>query len=221
MATFEKFIRKDSKPTEKVPLISIHPKYIGFNSQFILQSNLQDESRTTIFIDRDNWQLAFKFHSDVADKDSYALAKDGKNARTFQSSALMKEHPWIAAIGRLGQHRARQFQPQWDNLNQLWVITLCPAFESRVSSKSDIPSNARGIYCYKQADEVVYIGRGIIRSRANSPDREDWDFETIEYSLIEDPKQQERWETYWLDRHAEQCGKLPLYNRIGGSREKS
>ena len=44
----------------------------------------------------------------------------------------------------------------------------------------------------------------------------EWDFDIIEYSLIEDEEEQFRWEAFWLDKFVEEHGKLPIYNRISG-----
>jgi hypothetical protein len=77
----------------------------------------------------------------------------------------------------------------------MWTISLCPAFEMRVGSGSEIPANAAGIYRYLRGNDVVYIGRGTIRSRFNSPERQEWDFDTIEYSIVLND-QQPHWESY-------------------------
>jgi hypothetical protein len=85
-----------------------------------------------------------------------------------------------------------------------------------VSDRSEIPSTTRGIYRYRRGDDIVYIERGQIRSRSQAPECEEWDFETIEYSIVPDEAQQKKWEAYWLDKHVEQHSKLPFYNRIKG-----
>ena len=99
----------------------------------------------------------------------------------------------------------------------MWVVSLRPAFEVRASARTEVPSDARGIYRYRRGDEVVYIGRGQIRSRLNAPERNEWDFDTIEYSILLDEEQQEHWESHWLDAFVAERGKLPVYNRIGGT----
>ena len=65
-------------------------------------------------------------------------------------------------------------------------------------------------------DKIVYIGRGDIRARAHSPDREAWEFDAIEYSVIADLAEQEKWESHWLDDYRNEFGALPFYNRVGG-----
>ena len=101
----------------------------------------------------------------------------------------------------------------------IWTVQICPAFDQRKARESaTIPSEATGIYRYvSENGEIVYIGRGGIRKRLGSPDRKDWDFDTIEYSIVINPDEQVKWETYWLNRYKEKNnGKLPLYNKVSG-----
>jgi hypothetical protein len=139
----------------------------------------------------------------------------------MQSNALVKERPWIQAVANEPDVLIRRFEPQWDKFEELWVVQLCPAFECRVSDRSEISTTTRGIYRYLRGDEIVYIGRGQVRSRARAPERDQWNFETIEYSIVADDAQQAKWEAHWLDAHVRRHGRLPFYNRIGGTKPKS
>lgn len=106
----------------------------------------------------------------------------------------------------------------WLPADGLWTINVRPSFETRVESADSIEAGLCGIYRYLAGGQVVYIGRGDIRSRAKSPERADWVIDVIEYSVVEDVIDQEKWEALWLDEHRNQYGTLPLYNRIGGKR---
>ena len=101
----------------------------------------------------------------------------------------------------------------------MWVIQLCPAFENkRARESADIPGEAVGIYRYLRSDEVMYIGRGGIKQRLAAPERKDWLFDKVEFSLVENPDDQLKWEAYWLARYKEDNnGELPIYNKIGGA----
>ena len=58
---------------------------------------------------------------------------------------------------------------------------------------------------------------GNIRQRLKSKERDDWDFNEIQYSLITEKDHQIKWESFWLDRYKlENKGKLPLYNKVSG-----
>jgi len=112
--------------------------------------------------------------------------------------------------------------PKQENtpFGKVWSIQLCPAFEERRARESkDIPPQARGIYRYvTEGGEIVYIGRGDINVRLRSPERQAWQFDMIEYSLVDDPDQQVRWEAHWIDRYKDDHkGKFPVYNKVGGT----
>jgi hypothetical protein len=101
----------------------------------------------------------------------------------------------------------------------MWAIELCPSFELRNARESaNIPADAAGIYRYiRESGEIVYIGRGPVRNRLNSYGRTDWDFDVIEYSIVQDPDQQVRWEAFWIDKFKDMNGgRLPFYNRVAG-----
>ena len=206
---------------DPIPLVSVRRDQIAFNAHFVSSENLERKSHVSVFPDSELYRLGFKFH-DSPEDDAYALTSDGGGSggrgRCFQVAALMRDHLWLAAVANIEDSRLRRFKPKWISTDAMWVISLSPAFEHRVSDRSDIPSQTRGIYRYKRGDDIVYIGRGQVRSRLGSKHRAEWDFETIEYSLVADEAHQAKWETFWLDRFVEQYGKLPLYNRISGAR---
>ncbi len=101
-----------------------------------------------------------------------------------------------------------------------WAIYLAPAFEEQNARESKkIRAEAQGVYRYvREGGEIVYIGRGWVRRRLAEPQRQDWDFDRVEYSIVESPDQQVFWETYWIDRFKEEHkGSLPFYNRVSGA----
>ena len=116
----------------------------------------------------------------------------------------------------------RQFIVEQDIQDKgFWIAQLCPAFEHTSSSESDL-KDLKGIYRYKRSDGVVvYIGKGGILSRLNAFGRQEWDFDVIEYSIIESPAEQSKWESYWLDKFIEKEGRRPFYNKINGKRSKN
>jgi len=223
MSNWVKHHRKGGMGPDRRPLVTIRSQAVAFNAQFVKQANLDQYSRVSFFVDSESFKLGVQFHSDTGDRGSYTITADGgsrgkrKGGRAVQTSALMNENPWLRAVGMSGISVARRFEPVWDAVEGLWVISVCPAFETRVSSGSEIPSTARGIYRYRRDDEIVYIGRGVIHSRLTSPEREQWEFDVIEYSLVESEADQIKWEAFWLDRFVEENDRLPLYNKIRGS----
>ncbi len=222
MSSWIKHRRRGGETIDPIPLVTIRRLAIAFNTHFTALAKLTDMTRVSVFLDRDHFRIGFEFHKNSSDEDSYSLLADGGGGarsgggRVIQPYALMNANPWIAAVGKIEDPRQRRFKPEWHSADKKWIISLCPAFEISVSHKSDIPSDVRGIYRYRRDDEIVYIGRGIVRSRLQAPERKEWDFDVIEYSQLQSETEQERWESYWLDQFVKQNGKLPLYNRISG-----
>jgi hypothetical protein len=214
--------RKGGTMPEAKSLVSIRPAAIAFNAHFVKTAEIDRNSFVSIRIKPDSFQVGFKFHNDSKIENSYTLSHDGGGSRrgrgrSIQITSLLRENPWLKAVSLEPDQRLRRFEPKWISADSLWVISVSPSFEIRVSDKSDIPSDISGIYRYKREDEIVYIGRGQVRSRTQAFGREDWDFDTIEYSVVNEADQ-EKWESFWLDHFFRQHAKLPIYNRIAGKK---
>jgi hypothetical protein len=221
MCAWQKHRRKGGETTDHSSFISFRRGGIAFNAVFASQAQMDKHTRVSIFVDQADFKIGLKFHGDSSDEDSYALCNDGGGVgrgRMVQTTNLVREHPWIGAIARIVDGRLRRFSPVWHSAERLWVVALRPSFENRVSHKSEIPAGTTGIYRYLRRKEIVYIGRGLVRSRVAVPDREGWDFDTMEYSSVADEHDQQKWETFWLDAFVSEHGKLPIYNRISGKR---
>ena len=155
MSTWTKLKRKGGAKPDRTPLVSIRRQAIALNAQFVAQASLDDFTRVSVFVDADRFRIGLQFHNETRDEDSFALTTDGGGrgkGRSFQVTGLMKEYPWIEAVSRVEDKRLRRFGPEWISADSKWVISLCPAFEHRVSDKSNIPSDVRGIYRYRRED---------------------------------------------------------------------
>jgi hypothetical protein len=215
---WEVFARDDFMEGRDTPFVSVGVHHIGFNTPFARIAELRPSTHVTISVDSENLRIGFEFHDDNR-PNSFLLSGRSGSRNSFQcaSQGLTQKHIWIGAVARLGP-RGRRFSPKKEG--KLWVIQLCPAFEERRARESaDIPSDARGIYRYvRESGEIVYIGRGEIKKRLSQPERQDWDFDRVEYSVVANPDQQVKWEDYWITRFKEtNKGKLPIYNKISGA----
>lgn len=212
---FKVFKRKDSLKRNDLPQVSIRTDTLAFNSELTQKARLSEFTKVKILVDEANYKLGFSFHNEDNDPDSLTLYSDGitKSNRVVSARQLITAYKWVESISKLNSVLDKRFTAKWDNIEKLWIIELCPSFENIVSNESQL-GNIKGIYRYKNGAEVAYIGKGIIKSRISSPDRKDWSFDTIEYSIIDDPAKQTKWESFWLDRFANEHGNLPVYNRI-------
>jgi len=96
---------------------------------------------------------------------------------------------------------------------------LRPNFEITVNwtDKHKIPENLIGIYRYLSRDgQVLYIGKGQIKSRAQSSERNEWGVAKIQYSVLNDDEKCFFWENYHLDKFVSSTGAKPPFNVIMG-----
>ena len=66
-------------------------------------------------------------------------------------------------------------------------------------------------------NKIVYIGKGVIRSRYNETGRSDWQFDLIQFSVIKDEQEQFKWESCWNNKFKQSnFDQLPLHDKISG-----
>lgn len=223
---FKPVLRQDSFTRDDFPKIGIRKEQIGFLGFFVKKANLTKFNRVSIEIDEENFKIGFRFFSsdDLNNPHTYSLFFDNPSKNTMATNVItvINKFRFIKKISELQNPLDRQFIVQQDvHDKNFWIAQLCPAFEYTANSKADL-RHLKGIYEYKRSDgDVVYIGKGDIVSRLNSPSRTGWDFDIIEYSVIENPTERSRWESYWLDKYVEREGRLPFYNKISGKRNKN
>lgn len=220
---WKKIVREDTFEGSEAPFIAISSSHIAFNAMFVRTAELEGSLRVTVYVDEEDRKIGFEFHEDER-PDSFALSsqssdKKGEKRKGLQCSGqgILVKNPWIAAVGRQSV-KNRRFLPIKEG--NRWVIRLCPAFELRKARESaDIPSDHVGIYRYVREDgEIVYVGRGPIKARLATPERAEWTFDVIEYSIVPNPDEQVRWEDYWIERYKdENNGARPIYNKLSGS----
>ena len=213
--------REDRFQGSDRPFVSISSDHISFNAMFTRIAEIGPEKRVVVHVDPETRRIGFEFTTDDR-SDSFALSrassdkKGKKRTGLFCSAGFIRDHSWINSISKLRVQDRRFYDPKKEG--QMWVIQLCPAFEERRAREStNIQSDASGIYRYiRENGEIVYIGRGNIKKRLSSPERLEWDFDMVEYSVIADPDLQIKWEEYWIQRFSKENGHLPFYNKISG-----
>jgi hypothetical protein len=221
---WEEFVRSDVLRGLGCSFITIMAKSFFFNAAFTRSADISDSEYVRILVDAADRKLGFEFHRDKV-PNCFALSKDHKDKKRLGkyqgmhcgSEGLLSKYPWVRSVSKL-QPKERRFTPRKEA--GAWAIYLAPAFEEQNARESkDIPAEAQGVYRYvREGGEIVYIGRGWVRRRLAEPQRQDWDFDRVEYSIIESPDRQVFWETYWIDRFkAEHKGALPFYNRVSGA----
>jgi hypothetical protein len=219
--------RKKSHERGKNPCISVTRNHFHFNEDFAGEADINPEVvRTSIYADLETRRIGFEFHTDER-PDSYSISfrssKRGTKSEGFRCSArgVVAHYRWVEAVIRKLPMKNRRFRPILESIGgkDLWVIELPPAFEFVAASHfpGHMPRNAVGVYQYVRGEgekrKTVYIGLGKIQEGYGR--RKNWDFDWVEYSIIEDPEEQEKWSDYWISMYRKQNnGELPEYNRL-------
>jgi hypothetical protein len=208
---WDKITREDLYEGSDSPFISITATHFRFNTLFVKRASLGPSYRVTIFQDEENRRLGFEFHKEQRPNSFALTARTDKHGGLFCSNqGVVRKRNWLASVAKLSR-KDRRFTPTKEG--NKWCIQLCPAFEIKKARESDdLSSKDVGIYRYlRENGEIVYIGRGPIKARLRSPDRQEWDFDKIEYSIVLKPDDQVKWEDYWIEKYkAENEGKKIL-----------
>lgn len=219
--TWELLKRNDVLQGSEEAKISFRTEHIGFNAFFCRAASIHDGMRVQFYIESSVYKVGFRFHEDRSEQNSYLLSSEPSGGGYHCAGInLYNSHGWINAIVKLPANQ-RRFVPIEERTpeGKIWVVTLCPCFDiCRARESTDILATEAGIYRYVRDNEVVYIGRGNVKDRLSAPHRADWDFDIVEYSVIEDPDEQVKWESHWINKFKQENGKLPLFNRISGAR---
>lgn len=189
--------------------------------------DLEKYARASVLVDREVYAIGLRFHSDELDDSSYALIGDGggksrdSRGKVIQAISVLRKVPFVVATVRDGSKR---FPLRREN--DLLVIDVGPGFQEVANYPADVPSEVEGVYRYIRSDEgrdeVVYIGRGRVRSRMQDPQREAWRFDRVEWSAVDGIEAQTEWEAVLIEAHKKSnSGRLPEYNKVSGSHSKA
>jgi len=212
------FIRTHKNEGIKKPHVSFYNDCFRFNSTFVKESELRKYNRVKVYVDEENYQVGFEFHNDESDSNSRTL-QFGQNTASIKASEIFNKIGFLKKIEQQANLDDRRFPVKFDKAEKLYVINLRPSFEQEETNTNinKIPRNISGIYRYLRDDQIVYIGKGRIRDRLDSPERKNWEFDEIQYSIVNDENKCTEWETYWIDKYKkDNKGKLPIYNKIEG-----
>jgi len=193
------------------PSVTVTKQSFCFNAAMRKMTELDKNTYVSLFVNEEERKIAFEFKSTNDDIDDYKITSASCECRE-----LMKKN-WVSKVSELKKGQ-NVFAAKKETKSK-WVITLCPSFEDQMqrSDSNKLNSASSGIYRYLDNGNIVYIGKGKIRDRLNSPERKNWKFDVIEYSVIMDDEQALQWEAFWIDRYkSSNNNQLPAYNMISG-----
>jgi hypothetical protein len=206
-------------------VLSINKSGLYFSAEFIKKNNLTEKQSISFFLDTDDlFKLGFEFYDNIGEQNSVVLLSSGRgnytsNGRFVKAGELISKHKLLKTIQKDPTKENRVFQIKKSRNDDIFYIVLRPTFEIVVAfnNRNQIDDDLQGIYRYKDSSEkVIYIGKGLIKSRSNSPERKEWGIKTIEYSVLNTEEESYKWENHYLLVHQNEYGSLPLFNRILG-----
>ena len=217
---------------ERIPsqdsVLYVNKSGLTFSANFIKKINLQDAQGVKFFSDdEDPYYLGFKFVADSSEPNTLTLlasgrSKGGSAGFTIKASELINKNAILKSVQKLPEKQDRTFEIHFDKREKIYSILLRPNFEisTNWADKNKIPEEYLGIYRYLNKDgQILYIGKGGIKARSNSPERKDWGVSRIEYSVILDDAKCFYWENYYLERFVTIHGAKPPFNVIMGKSE--
>jgi len=210
----------DRKPSAG-QILSLSKSGITLSARFIRENNLEAKEGIVFYRDdEDDYWLGFRVIDANDQPDSLGLvATTSASSRYVKASEIINKTPALSTIQKLEFKADRTFAITWDKKNSLWFISLRPVFEreSLWEDRKLIPDEVMGIYRYLSKDnDLIYIGKGWIRKRAMSPEREDWSVHRIQYSILRHEEDCLRWESFYIEEHRNRYGVLPPFNRVAG-----
>lgn len=218
-----KQVRRVYRAARFAPRVTIRRNgALAISSDFARMADIGKCTRASLYLSADGLRLGIRFHAEESDDNAFVLGhdggagarKDGAN-RLITAPALLAQSASITALTR-EDARARQFEPKKDVAGR-WVIDLAPCFERVLSQPGEIAVGLTGIYRYRNGNDTVYIGRGNFRDRLSAADRRGWEFDRIEYSILNDDAVERRWEAFWLDEYRRRHNRWPTYNKIAAA----
>ena len=210
---------------DKIPsqddVLTISKSGINFSSQFIKKNNLEKmQSIKFLEDDDDRYWLGFEFLKDTGARNALGLVALQKTfSRFLKASELINKNQILSTIQKNENKFSRTFEIKKEKGAEYFYILLRPSFElsQLFENRNVLDNEIVGIYRYLDRDgKIIYIGKGVIKNRANSPERKEWGVVKIEYSVLKDDDVSYRWESHYIDAYVNEHGVKPFYNRVSG-----
>ena len=142
--------------------------------------------------------------------------KDNSMARSVTASSFFNNTPIFKELTK--NNCRNRFSLKFNKQDGCYIFNVIPAFE--ISKKpTEIPGDITGIYkCFNKNKNVLYIGKGNIKSRIKEHLGKEWEIAKVDYSVIKDNDEMLKYESYHLEQFKKDNGAYPPHNLIGGKR---
>ena len=203
--------------------ITISKSGFFFSAEFIDKNHLKDNGFCQFFTSNDcDYKFGVSFSKEKKEG-SFAIIntlrgkyKDKSNARSTTATSFFNSTPVFKELTKNNQKN--RYSLEYSKQFGCFVFNVIPFFE--ISKKpNEIPDLITGIYkCYDEEKHTLYIGKGNLRSRVKEHLGKGWNITKVDYSVIKDNDEMQKYESYHLEQYKEENGAYPPQNIIGGKR---
>ena len=214
---------------ERIPardsVMVINKSGISWSAAFVKKNQLEKmEGVSFLTNDEDPYFLGFHFYASANRVNTLSLMQSGRSKGasagfTVKAGELISHSKILQKIVKSPNKQQRTFEILKEKHEDFYKIFLRPMFEISVkwSSRGKIDQSVIGIYRYRDLEnQIIYIGKGAVKSRAATPGREEWGIDLIEFSIMDSDESCLKWESFYLQNHRDEVGILPAFNRISG-----
>ena len=203
--------------------ITISKSGFFFSAEFIEKNKLTLNNYCQFFTSSENdYRFGVSF-SEEKQEGSFKIIntlrgkyKDNSMARSVTASSFFNNTPIFKELTK--NNCRNRFSLKFNKQDECYIFNVIPAFE--ISKKpTEIPGDITGIYkCFNKNKNVLYIGKGNIKSRIKEHLGKEWEIAKVDYSVIKDNEEMLKYESYHLEQFKKDNGAYPPHNLIGGKR---
>ena len=203
--------------------ITISKSGFFFSAEFIEKNKLTLNNYCQFFTSSENdYRFGVSF-SEEKKEGSFKIIntlrgkyKDNSMARSVTASSFFNNTPIFKELTK--NNCRNRFSLKFNKQDECYIFNVIPAFE--ISKKpTEIPGDITGIYkCFNKNKNVLYIGKGNIKSRIKEHLGKEWEIAKVDYSVIKDNDEMLKYESYHLEQFKKDNGAYPPHNLIGGKR---
>ena len=203
--------------------ITISKSGFFFSAEFIEKNKLTLNNYCQFFTSSENdYRFGVSF-SEEKQEGSFKIIntlrgkyKDKSMARSVTASSFFNNTPIFKELTK--NNCRNRFSLKFNKQDECYIFNVIPAFE--ISKKpTEIPGDITGIYkCFNKNKNVLYIGKGNIKSRIKEHLGKEWEIAKVDYSVIKDNEEMLKYESYHLEQFKKDNGAYPPHNLIGGKR---
>jgi hypothetical protein len=201
-------------------VMTVNKSGLAWGAKFVRNNELQNMASISFHVDdEDPYWLGFTFHDEENVRGALMVSNRRNSANlSLKAGLLFKTHSVLRKIQKIEDYSQRVFPINFDKKTKIYYVEMRPCFESSLAIESigKISDDLIGIYRYLYKNEIVYIGRGNLKERSSSRERDDWQADRFEYSALSNKEECVTWEGYYIDKFLEAEGRLPIYNLVAG-----